>query len=250
MLAKFIGLAVSPLAVALGLLALTAIALLRRRQKLALNTLMLTLIWLLLWSSPVLSERFYAHMIASYAPVSIDNLPKTQAIVVLGGGLSAPRSLDDRPDLKGSADRVWLAADLYHAGKAPLLLLSGGVVDPLAIRSEAYAMHTLLTDFGVPAHAVLLEEESRNTRENAQYSYALARQHGLSQILLVTSALHMPRALLEFKHAGFDVVPAPTDFELRQMRDWRHYFPSVDALELNSRCVKELLGLVRVGFND
>ena len=59
-------------------------------------------------------------------------------------------------------------------------------------------MQIFLRDLGVPDSAMLLETRSRNTRQNAEYSSQLLRAHKLHHVLLVTSALHMHRALGEF----------------------------------------------------
>ncbi len=74
------------------------------------------------------------------------------------------------PDMGSAADRVWLAARLYKAGKAPLVLVSGGGDRAVYATSEAQAMRELLLDMGVPDAALVLEEDSRNTRENAVFS--------------------------------------------------------------------------------
>jgi uncharacterized SAM-binding protein YcdF (DUF218 family) len=89
---------------------------------------------------------------------------------------------------------VWHAAALYRAGKARWVLLSGG--NPPGdenVAPEAEAMAEVLRALGVPASAMRLEGRSRNTLENAVLSLALVRQVGARRVLLVTSALHMPR---------------------------------------------------------
>jgi len=91
--------------------------------------------------------------------------------VMLGGGIEpARRGRSALPDLRNAADRVWHAARLYHAGKAPLLVLSGGSDTGTYATSEAMAMQQLLLQMGVPEAAMLLEEASRNTQQNAQGS--------------------------------------------------------------------------------
>ena len=81
--------------------------------------------------------------------------------------------------------------------KAPLLLLSGGSL--WTRPTEAEQMRGVLSEWGVPDGAMILEDESRNTRENAVASLRLMQQRGLRRALLVTSAFHMPRALAIFQ---------------------------------------------------
>ncbi|MBV5273815.1 MAG: YdcF family protein, partial [Lamprocystis purpurea] len=74
---------------------------------------------------------------------------------------------------------------------------------------------------GVPERAMVLEEQSRNTRENARFSVALLRERGIGSMVLVTSALHMRRALGLFAAEGMQVFPAATDHEARRPAAWQ-----------------------------
>jgi uncharacterized SAM-binding protein YcdF (DUF218 family) len=146
------------------------------------------------------------------------------------------------PDLKAAGDRVWHAARLYRAGKAPLIVLSGGTVNPGEM-PEALAMRQFLGDLGVPASALLLESRSQTTTENAADTARLLQQRGIRTILLVTSALHMRRARGLFERAGLQVIPAPTDYEVVH-RPWRvlDVVPDTEALDGSARAIKEIVG--------
>ncbi len=105
-------------------------------------------------------------------------------------------------------------------------------------------MASVLADFGVPAQALLLEESSRNTGENAAFSAALLKARGIERILLVTSALHMPHAVALFAAQGLQVISAPTDFEASRapppgVLAW---LPDAQALDASARAIKELVG--------
>lgn len=174
----------------------------------------------------------------------VAELAKAPAIVVLGGAVCPPELGGSEIDLNSAADRVWYAARLFHAGKAPMLILSGGYDPERNAYSEARAMATFLADLGVPTQAVVLEEQSRNTRQNAAFSAALLKARGIDRILLVTSALHMPRAVALFTAQGLQVIPAPTDFEGSQtpppgILAW---LPDALALDASGRAMKELVG--------
>ena len=91
---------------------------------------------------------------------------------------------------------------------------------------------------------MLTEEVSRNTRENAQFTKRVLDERGFKKVLVVTSALHMPRAMKIFQSICPKVVPAPTDFEVEAERpltllDW---LPDAGALEGSSRAFKEIVG--------
>ena len=105
-------------------------------------------------------------------------------------------------------------------------------------------MRTFVEDLGVPASAILLEDKSRNTREDAQFTKELLAEHGFSKILLVTSAMHMPRALALFQAQGITVIPAVTDFDAIPPRsEWQRWLPDIEALDRSSRALKEYLGM-------
>lgn len=148
-------------------------------------------------------------------------------------------------NLEAAADRVWYAARLFRAGKAPQILLTGGNLPWGGIEQpEADGMAELLEDLGVPKTALLLEGRSRTTEQNRDYSLPILHRLGVKRILLVTSALHMPRAIRLFEATDLTVVPAPADFEVFD-RDNAHplrWLPDAQALADSSRAYKEYLG--------
>jgi uncharacterized SAM-binding protein YcdF (DUF218 family) len=199
--------------------------------------------WLTLWSLPVASDALRGAIEAQAGPRTVDAVGAAPVTVVLGGGVAGPR-LPQRPypDLNAAGDRLWHAARLYHAGKAPRLLLSGGVTRT-GDGSEAEAMRRFLVEMGVPAAAIVLESGSQNTAGNAALTAQMLKAQGVDSIVLVTSALHMPRARRLFDQAGLKVQAAPTDFEIIDMPfDLLRVVPDAGALDGSSRAFKELLG--------
>ena len=205
------------------------------------------LMWLLLWSLPMPSFWLRAGLERQVEQRAAADYPAAAAIVVLGGGVEGSRpGWRDGPDLTAAADRVWFAAKLYHAGRAPVVILAGGVVDDgSSAQPEADAMATFIEDLGVPASSLLLEQRSRNTWENAFYTDRLLREHHIGTVLLVTSAMHMPRAMAIFRKQGIAIIPAPADFEaVPPSGPWLlRWLPDAAALNSSSRALKEYLGL-------
>ena len=202
------------------------------------------LLWLWLWSTPLASDGLRGWVESQAGPQQTAALPVAVA-VVLGGGVSAALPpLRPHPDLSSAADRVWHAARLYRLGKAPRIVVSGGGrVAPGALQNEAEAMRAVLMDLGVPAAAITLEARSLNTRENARYTAELLRGEGQSRVLLVTSALHMRRALRCFRAVGLEVIAAPTDFEVLPVAFTPlMLLPDAEALAGSGRGLKEVLG--------
>ena len=152
----------SPLGTAFCLVGLALLLARYRRVRSGSAVGSLALVWLWLWSMPVLSHWLANQVENQFAQVPIASVAPAQVIVVLGGAVSPPMKGYVEIDLKAAADRVWYAARLFHAGKAPLVLLSGGGDLERQAFSEARAMAVFLQDLGVPAQAIVMEEASRN----------------------------------------------------------------------------------------
>ena len=119
--------------------------------------------------------------------IAWDRPAPADAIVVIGG--------DHKPE------RVWWAVDLYNRGYAPVLILSGGTVvfEGDEWITEAEMMRRYARIWGVPDEAVILEERSSSTIENAQFCQEICSSHGYHSILLVTSPYHSRRARRTFR---------------------------------------------------
>lgn len=201
----------------------------------------------LLWtaSTPLVAKWFLRSLEMQYAPQEIAALPHADAIAVLAGALLAPVPPRMDFELGEGSDRPWYAARLFKAGKAPKVIVSGGnVFDQAGVQPEAYYIRIFMGELGVPAEAVILDAESRNTRENALQTKRLMDANGFGRVLLVTSAAHMPRALGAFRAAGIDAIPAPTDYRSVQYAGplLLDILPSAEALSMFTSALNEYLG--------
>jgi uncharacterized SAM-binding protein YcdF (DUF218 family) len=247
MFAKLVTALISPLgtAVLLGLVAVV-LGLVARRvwlRRLGWLAGVFAVGWLWLWSTPLASEALRGWIEDQAGPRVLAEVPASEVMVVLGGGVSGPR-LPRRPDpdLSAAGDRLWHAARIYHAGKAQRIILSGGEV-PTGDGSEADSMRLFLLDMGVPDRVLALEGGSVNTAGNAALTAELLAEEGIDEVILVTSALHMPRARALFEGAGLAVIPAPADFEVIETPfSLLGLIPDTNALNGSSRAMKELLG--------
>jgi uncharacterized SAM-binding protein YcdF (DUF218 family) len=122
-----------------------------------------------------------------------------------------------------------------------VLLTGGGNLD-VRINSEAEDMRMFMSALGVPNEVMVLEGRSRNTRQNAQFTADILRPMGINKIVLVTSALHMRRAVASFEKEGFTVIPAATDHEAGTGFDWTSFLPEAGALFGSARAIKEIVG--------
>lgn len=200
------------------------------------------LAWSLLWSLPVASEALRGQLEQRYPRVSEESqLPQADAIVVLGGG-SSYRWMD-RPDVDADDlqySRLAAGARAWEAGRAPVVILSGGGNKHV---TEAARMAQAIQRLGVPASALRLEERSFNTQGNAINSVALAGKPQ-PHLLLVTSALHMPRAAALFEDAGAKITAVPVPEGRARNSGLRRWLPSPRALWRSGRALKEYVALV------
>ncbi len=124
--------------------------------------------------------------------------------IVLGGMAEYDNNLK-RISLRRGADRMWQAMRLYADGKVKKLMIVGanGTITDTGL-NEALQFKECLLEFGVPESDIIIEDESKNTHQNAvEAKKVLNNYPTLSSYLLITSALHMPRAKACFKKAGF-----------------------------------------------
>jgi uncharacterized SAM-binding protein YcdF (DUF218 family)/glycosyltransferase involved in cell wall biosynthesis len=136
-------------------------------------------------------------------PLRISAPPETaDAIVVFAGGVGESGQAGG-----GYQERVAAAVDLFRAGRAPRAVFSSGFH---FVFHEAEVMKDLAVANGMPADAILLEQNARNTHENVLFTDAILRDHGWRKILLVSSPYHMRRALLTWRRSAPDVTVVPT----------------------------------------
>jgi uncharacterized SAM-binding protein YcdF (DUF218 family) len=243
---KFLALFFDPFHGAL-LLAVGAIVSWKKRS-LALRLLAASIFVLVVFSCPEVSLTIARSLEAQYRDSDVAQMPEAPAIVVLGGTIHTPNQVHPASALADSSDRLLVAYRLYRAGKAPLVICSGGnnpwMGDPHHA-SEARSMSGLLEEWGIPAAVIEVEENSIDTRGNALFSYRILSARGIRKIILVTSAMHMPRAAAAFRKVGFEVIPAPADFRTgwEGSNPFLLWLPKAESMELSEKALHEWLGL-------
>lgn len=245
-LSKVIPLFLYPPGLTLVLLALAAI-IRRRRPALSASLYVLALTSIYALSLPIVADSLMASLESKYPSQGIDQAPTAGAIVVLGGYMHSPNARHKDIEFEASVDRLWMGARLYRAGKAPFVLLTGGNLAFLGETGmpEAIAAKGVLRDWGVPEQAILVEDKSQNTRENAVFSKQVLDARQVKNILLVTSSFHMPRAVAIFQRAGMTATPVPTDFQSGwgQGAGLFSFLPDAEFLYKSKLALKEWLGL-------
>lgn len=223
------------------------------RRWLAALSILIALLVLIAGSNGWIATLLYQSL--EWQNLPLQNLPKADAIVVLGGGIRP--KVPPRPwvDLSEAGDRALHGAQLYKQGKAPLMIMSGGRIDwKGGGPPESADMAEVAKALGVPETAILQDPTSLNTFENATNVKKIIDQRGIKRVLLVTSALHMPRSLAIFAKQGIVAIPAPTDFlvsnqdldELTSSSEalMLNLMPDAERLQQTTRAMKEYIGML------
>ena len=179
------------------------------------------------------------------APLADARTVGAQAIVVLSAGMvgAAPEyGGRDAPDAV-TLVRMQYGAYLQHQTALPLLV-SGGIVPAARATGSLGAMmaRTLREDFNTPV--AFIEDKSETTEQNARNSARMLKAAGIKRVLLVTHAMHMPRAREAFVRAGLEVVEAPTMFYSRTGGSPFALIPSASGLYRSHYAMHEWVGLL------
>lgn len=231
--------------VLVALVVIAVFLLLIRKRKVAIVCLLAGLAWVLIWSLPAVTVAAGGWLESRYAQRQPATYPQAQAIVVLGGHIQGNRRNWFEPyDRDKVVSRESLAADLYAANRAPLIVLSGGAL--VGDISDTANMARYLQNNGVPAEAILQETESQSTRENAELTQKTLQRLDIDRILLVTSALHMPRAMAAFDNTGIAVsaAPLPPQIEITPNISQQPWSPDLHTLLASRSIIKEYAGLM------
>ncbi len=144
-------------------------------------------------------------------PIDPATVPAFDAVFVLGGGTET--TAEGLPEFGGAGDRLAVAAQLFHAGKAPRLVSSGSSIASLEeARDLAQETATLWRGLGVPADAIITLPPTAiiTSTEVASYRDVIA-SHGWRRVGLISSAWHLPRALRTCARLGLSMVPIGAD---------------------------------------
>lgn len=176
-------------------------------------------------------------------------LDQVDGIIVLGGGEDARASAFwGQMQLNEGGERYTAALELAERFPEARLLFTGGsgALRDLAgaETSEADMAGQFFRDQGVAPRRLLLEDQSRNTAENARLSLALAAPKPGETWLLVTSAFHTPRAMRSFETAGWTgLVPWPVDYRTSAFKDGMGWNLTRNLLVLNT-AIREQVGQI------
>ena len=233
----------------LALLAL--ILLFRKKQRFGKTMVLLALLWLLMTSTGPLPHRLIRSLEKRYevftGPLSLQEGERLH-ILVLGGGHTSDERLPANNQLSLSAlGRLTEGIRLHRLHPGSLLILSG--YPGLDQLSNAEVMYNTALLLGVSAEDMAIIPEPENTRQEAlAYLGHYGSRHPL---IMVTPATHNPRAMLWFRKAGLEPIPAPTNHAIKEspVSKPRWWIPSPEKIALTDRAIYEYAGIVQAKFS-
>ena len=215
-LSKLLPALLSPASLICILSLVTGILALRRKAKDTATLAFLSFFILYAAASPITKWILLRGLERQYTEP--ESYPQASAIVVLGGAMLPDYPPRRHPETNASGDRFLQAGRLWRENLAPQMVVTGGNISFLngSERDDASLYAELLEElFDVPDSCLLRISKSQTTYEDAFYCARLFDSLGIKkEILLVTSAQHMPRSVGLFCKQGFKVIPAPTDYRV------------------------------------
>lgn len=179
-----------------------------------------------------------------YPPLLAAEAQEARYVVILGGGVVADSPEENRGSSpsRGAFKRLVYGLRVARRLQLPIILAGGSAYpEGNGPESEADAGMRILMELGFEESRILREDRSRNTWENARYVKELYEPE---TIILVTSAVHMPRSMLSFRKQKIAAIPAPTDYRVsRRPYTYRSYLPSAESLESIHSGMKEFVGI-------
>jgi uncharacterized SAM-binding protein YcdF (DUF218 family) len=243
-LKKIATLLLMPMSLCLGVLGVGILLLwVRRRTGAARIVLTLGFLVLTALSFSAVADQFIKPLELWYPPLlNTSTLKDVKWMVVLGGGHTPNPTLQPNAQIgNASLARLIEGIRIHRDLPGSKLVFSGGAVfDPVP---EAETMAAVARMLGVSQNDIVLESQSKDTGQQAQFIQRVIRN---DQCVLVTSAIHMPRAMLVFEQKGLKPIAAPTDFG-----DWMQkgtspyqFFPRAGELRKVETALHEYLGLL------
>ncbi|MGO8697828.1 MAG: YdcF family protein [Limisphaerales bacterium] len=169
-------------------------------------------------------------------------------VLVLGGGYYVSDRDPYGLALRDGGTRILTGLELIRAGKASALVLGGGSPVPgrPAISAPSLLQHWIVA-WGLANKAEVVTNlgNCMNTHDEAVQFQKLEKVYGWRKVLLVTSALHMPRSVAVFKNQGIEVEPVACDFKIYGVPDARFrfsLFPSLNRFQIFGLYLHEKIG--------
>ena len=245
---KFLGFLATP-SNAIALIGLTGLLfLILNRRRVAIWLMATSIALVALFGFGPLGDALMLPLSERFPPWSQGSGAAPAGIVVLGGSMNTEiTEARGMPELNAAAERLTIVADLARRFPQARIVFSGGNANFIygSDMTESDVAQMLFDSFGIPRGRVTLENRSRTTSENANLTRDLVKPQPGERWLLVTSAVHMPRAVGVFRRAEFPVEAFPVDWRTRGWIDAVTPFLTVgEGLARTDTAIHEWIGLI------
>ena len=189
------------------------------------------------------NEFLYTKLAIAWQPKPVHISQQYQAGILLGGICTFDKYGNGY--MNSSSDRLIAACTLYKTGIIKKIVIAAGNIDKYKPNEAAY-LSVRMAELGIDKADIIIEGRSRNTFENAVFAkQKIDSIHLLPPYVLVTSAMHMPRAIRVFNKAGLAVVPYPCNYEVVEKTfSWDDFLiPKLSVINDWRGLLKEIVGM-------
>ena len=243
---EFLSIIINPIPVICFLVLFGLILFKRNKKRTGKALLIIAGFWFLLVSTPPLPELMAGELERKFPQLSDSYIKNVEApcnIIVLGGGHSDDAGLSPNNKLSLIAlSRLVEGIRIHRMIPDSKLILSG--FDKRSEQSEALVYFQTAISLGVDSTSMIFQASPSNTQQEAEDYVKNFGTDG--KLILVTSAIHMPRSVMHFKNYGISPMPAPTDFILKNesRKHLLRWIPSANNIDIMESAIHEYAGII------
>lgn len=203
-------------------------------------------LWFFLITTPFLPRLIFKSLEGKYSQISdetVRNMTDTCDIIILGGGHTDDKNLSANNQLSQQAlSRLVEGIRIHRMIPGSRLVLSG--CSGRSKLPQALVLYRTALILGIDSSSMIMQPAPANTQQEAE---EYVKNFGIkNNLILVTSAVHMPRALLHFHKAGINPINAPANFILKygsNVRSWK-WIPHYGNIALVQTAFHEYIGII------
>ena len=204
----------------------------------------LALLLLILFSLPLVSNQLIKSLERNYSVISPNELDTADTVVVLSGMLQTIKQDSMiHYEFSEAVDRIFAGINLLKMGKAQKIILTRGKLPWSKGDSEGDYLAEFVQSQGIDPNRILLTEIVQNTNDEAKAISKMLPK--TSEVILITSAFHMPRAEKVFQNQNLKIIPYAVDFRSSAKDiDVLDFLPQANAFKDSSFYFREIIGRV------
>lgn len=240
-LIKLVDTLITPPGIFICLLIVAFILLIFKKRKIALILMIVNIICIYLLSTPFFSSFLASTLENIYIPIQINSVEKKENTIVL---VLSAGSIEQSPEYErvfptqGTLARIYYGVMLATKFECEIIC-SGGNTNINS--SDANAMKYIASNAGIPSEKIIVESDSLTTFENINNSKKYLEN---KKVYLVTSAIHMKRAMLSASKNNINVIASPCDYRHDNYISFLSFLPQADALSLTQDVFHEYIGIL------